>query len=250
MDIGIHALSPLWNRLFKFDWRFGLFLIVVLCAPRFMLVLKANQTGNYAPIGAIMFLSALVPFIFLNKYGRNKIGIKGAKRVWRLMLSLAVGIVFSLILYFIGEGLFGNSYQNWYQYIGKSYNIPEVIAADEKLTMFAIMAATGMVFSPIGEELFFRGIVHGSFAASIGEQKASLVDSAAFALTHIAHFGLVFINQKWDFYFFPAMIWIAGMFAASILFFKMKQWTGSLLGAIFCHAGFNLGMTYSIFYLL
>jgi hypothetical protein len=28
--------------------------------------------------------------------------------------------------------------------------------------MFAIMAITGMTFSPIGEELFFRGIVHGT----------------------------------------------------------------------------------------
>jgi len=40
------------------------------------------------------------------------------------------------------------------------------------------MAITGITFSPIGEELFFRGIIHSSFAKSIGDKKASLVDNS------------------------------------------------------------------------
>lgn len=243
-------LKPFWSRYFKFDWKFGLFLIALVCIPRFVMVLKANQTGNYGPIGAVMFISALVPFLFLNKKGRKQIGIKGTKRIGALFLSLAAGVIFSLVLYFIGIEQYGGSYQNWYEYIGKSYNIPEVISSSDKLILFAIMAATGMVFSPIGEELFFRGIVHGSFAKSIGDNKAAIVDGSAFALTHVAHFGLVFLNGSWDFYFIPSLIWVASMFIVSILFFKMKQLSGSLWGAIFCHAGFNLGMIYSIFYWL
>lgn len=245
-----NELRPLWSKYFKFDWKFGLLLLVIICIPRFFLVLKANQTGNYGSIGVIMFISALVPFIFLNKYGRSRIGIKTSKKWGKLIFSFAVGIVFSLLLYFIGKELYGNSYQNWYEYIGNSYNIPEVISPKDKRIMFIIMATTGMIFSPIGEELFFRGIVHGSYAKSIGEKKASIIDSLAFAITHIAHFGLVYLNSRWSFYFFPAFIWVTGMFVVSIIFFKMKKLSGSLLGAIFCHAGFNLGMIYSIFYLL
>ncbi|MCO5723892.1 CPBP family intramembrane glutamic endopeptidase [Robiginitalea marina] len=243
-------LKPFWDKFFKFDWKFGFFLIALICIPRFILVLQANQTGNYGPIGAIMFVSAFVPFIFLNKYGRKRIGIKKPKSIAGLVLSLIPGIAFSLFLFFIGKELYGGSYQNWYEYIGNSYNIPEGIAGNNKLILFSIMATTGMIFSPIGEELFFRGIVHGSFAKSIGERKASNVDSLAFALTHIAHFGLVFANGVWNFYLIPAMIWVLSMFLVSIIFFRAKKLTGSLLGAIFCHAGFNLGMIYSIFYLL
>jgi membrane protease YdiL (CAAX protease family) len=243
-------LRPFWEKLFKFDWKFGFFLIALVCIPRFILVLQANQSGNYGPIGAIMFVSALVPFIFLNQYGRKKIGIKGTGKIGGLILSLIIGIAFSLLLYIIGIELYGNSYQNWYEYIGKSYNIPKGISGNDKLIMFTIMASTGMIFSPIGEELFFRGIVYGSFAKSIRDKKASSVDSLAFATTHIAHFGLVFVNGIWSFYFIPTIIWVISMFLASILFFKMKKLTNSLLGAIFCHAGFNLGMIYSIFYLL
>ena len=241
-------LKPFWNKLFKFDWKFGLLLIALVCIPRFVLVLQANETGNYGPIGAIMFISALIPFIFLNKYGRQQIGIKRTERIGRLILSFAIGIALSLLLYFIGKELYGNSYQNWYEYIGKSYNIPEGISGNDKSIMFGIMATTGMIFSPIGEELFFRGIVHGSFSKSIGEKKASIVDSLAFATTHIAHFGLVFVSGVWSFYPIPTIIWVMSMFFVSILFFRIKKLTGSLLGAIFCHAGFNLGMIYCIFY--
>ncbi|MGB5821452.1 MAG: type II CAAX endopeptidase family protein, partial [Saonia sp.] len=239
-----NELRPFWGNYFKFDWKFGLFLLVIVCIPRFLLVLNANQTGNYGPIGAIMFISALVPFIFLSKYGRNQIGIRTSKKWGKLILPFALGIALSLLLYFIGMELYGNSYQNWYEYIGKSYNIPEVISPKDKRIMFMIMAATGMIFSPIGEELFFRGIVHGSFAKSIGEKKASIVDSLAFALTHIAHFGLVYLIGKWTFYSVPTILWVISMFVVSILFFKMKKFSDSLLGAVFCHAGFNLGMIY------
>ncbi|MEC5157004.1 CPBP family intramembrane glutamic endopeptidase [Chryseobacterium sp. MP_3.2] len=245
-----YELKPFWNRYFKFDWKFGLFLLVIVCVTRFVLVLKANETGNYSLIGLIMFLSAIIPFVFLSKYGRNQIGIKTTKKLKYLILALGIGIGFSVILHFLGQGLYGKSYENWYVYIGKSYNIPENISVQGKRTMFLIMAIMGMIFSPIGEELFFRGIVHGSFAKSVGVKKASFIDSSAFALTHISHFGLVFVNKNWDFYLVPGIIWVLGMFIASLLFFEMKKRTDSLLGAILCHSGFNLGMIYCIFYLI
>ena len=143
-----------------------------------------------------------------------------------------------------------NSYENWYEYIGKSYNIPEGISAQDKKMMFIIMAVTGMTFSPIGEEFFFRGIVHTSFAKSLGDKKASIIDSLAFALTHISHFGLVFVNDRWDFYLVPAIIWVMSMFIVSVLFFQMRRLSNSIWGAVLCHSGFNLGMIYCIFYLI
>ena len=152
-----NELRNFWSKYFNFNWRFGLFLIAIVCIPRFLLVLKINQTGNYAPLGAIMILLAIVPFIFLNKHGRNKIGLKKTKKWGKLILSLLLGVIFSLVIGYIGTELYGNSNQNWYQYIGRSYNIPEAISANDKLALFAMMAGTGMVFSPIGEELFFRG---------------------------------------------------------------------------------------------
>ncbi len=236
-----NELRPFWGRIFFYNWKFGLFLILIICIPRFILVLNANSGGNFGYIGLIMTMSAIAPFIFLTKFGRNQIGITKPQNYKWLFFALLAGLIISLLLHFIGQILYDNSFQNWFQYIGKSL---------DKSKGFAIIASMGMIFSPIGEELFFRGIVHTSFSKSIGEKKASLVDSSAFALTHISHFGLVFINNKWDFYLIPTLIWVASMFLGSLLFIAFRKKVGSILGAIVCHAAFNFGMTYCIFYLM
>ncbi len=243
-------LKPLWNKFFSFNWKFGLFLILVVCIPRFFMVLNANVTGSYNSIALIMIISALAPFVFLTKYGLKQIGItKPQSYIW-LIGAFFTGIFFSIVLYGIGDLLYGDTYSNWYKYIGKSYNIPAEISLQDRKIYFFIFAITGMIFSPIGEELFFRGIVHSSFAKSVGERKASVIDSTAFAVTHISHFGLVFLMSKWKFLTVPALIWVLMMFLVSMLFIYFRRKTDSILGAIICHAGFNLGMTYSIFYLL
>ncbi|CAN0600841.1 unnamed protein product [Ectocarpus sp. 12 AP-2014] len=190
----------------------------------------------------------MAPFIFLSKYGKNIIGIKKPTNNLWLIIALIIGVLFSILLYFMGEAFYGDTYKNWYNYIGKSYNIPLEIDEQSKLLMFGISALIGMTFSPIGEEFFFRGIVHSSFAKSVGNRKASLIDSLAFAIVHISHFGLVYRNQQWEFLFVPTMIWVLSMFVASILFYVCRKRSGSIFGAIICHSAFNLGMTYCIFY--
>jgi uncharacterized protein len=243
-------LKPFWSRLFAFDWKFGLFLLLIICIPRFFLVLNANSSGNYGYIGLVMLLSAIVPFLFLSSYGKRKIGLTKPEKPSWLLVAFVAGILASFFLYLLGESLYGNSYENWYIYIGKSYNIPKDISPDDKLILFLVMALTGMTFSPIGEELFFRGIVHASFANSFGDKVASAIDSSAFALTHISHFGLVFVNSQWRLLAAPTILWTASMFLVSVLFFICKKKSGSLLGAIVCHSAFNLGMIYCIFYLI
>lgn len=244
------ALKPFWNRFLSFDQRFGFGLILLICIPRFFMVLHANRTGSYGLLSLIMIVSALLPFLFLTKSGREKTGIVRPKRFSWLFYAFLIGIGFSLFLYFLGDFLYGDTPSNWYTYIGRTYHIPSPISPEDKRVYFAIFAATGMLFSPIGEELFFRGIVHSSLATSLGDAKASAVDSLAFALTHISHFGLVYLAGEWQLLPGPTVLWVAGMYVASRLFFKSRAYSGSILGAISCHAGFNLGMTYSIFYLL
>lgn len=243
-------LTQFWRRFFHFNWRFGLFLVLLFCVPRFILVLHANLTANYRYIGLMMICYALAPFIFLNKRGRQVIGLTKPTNYSWLLPSIGLAVIFSFLLYWIGQFLFDKTFENWYVYIGKSYNIPVGINPADKAVMFAIVAIMGMMFSPIGEELFFRGMVHSAFARSMGNDAASAVDSAAFALTHISHFGLIFVDNEWKFVFLPAVIWVMAMFALSMLFHHFRRSAGSLLGAIVSHAAFNLGMTYCIFYLL
>ncbi|WP_460639985.1 lysostaphin resistance A-like protein [Larkinella harenae] len=245
-----NELRPFWNRYFSLNWQLGLFLLLIICVPRFILVLKANSTGNYSLIGVIMVFSAICPFVFLSRSGRQKAGLAKPRRYGGLLVAFLAGLIFSILLYYAGHILYGNTDENWYTYIGRSYKIPERIEPPAKTILFAVVAGTSMLFSPVGEELFFRGIVHASFANSIGDKKASLVDSSAFAITHLSHFGLVFVDNQWRFFPLPAFAWVLSMFLVSRLFFFCKTYSGSIAGAICCHSAFNLGMTYCIFYWL
>ena len=168
-----------------------------------------------------------------------------------LFFSFLTGVVSCSVMFGVAELFFGDTVNNWFVYISKSYSTVDLIrnaAGREKLIYFLINALLVMTFSPIGEELLYRGMIHGSFATRLGERQASLIDSLAFSLTHLAHFGIVIISGVWSFLPLPGLLWVFFMFGNSRLFFFCKEKTGSLLGAVLCHAGFNLAMTYFIFY--
>ena len=80
------------------------------------------------------------------------------------------------------------------------------------------------------------------------QQYSNKINSTAFALTHLAHFGIIYLLGSWRFLLIPALLWVFSMFVASRIFFICKEKTGSILGAIISHAAFNLSMMYFIFY--
>ena len=105
-------------------------------------------------------------------------------------------------------------------------------------------------FRPIGEEFLYRGIAQESFASKLGTTSAALLDAAAFAVVHLAHFGVVYVVGGWAFLLGPAALWLAAMFASSLVFHSFRRLSGSILGAVTSHAAFNLVMTFVIFYAL
>lgn len=246
----MQELRPSLNNYFKFDWKFGLVLLVTVCVVRFILVLQANMESNYSSISYIMIFSALTPFIFLSKKGRRQIGMVWPVRKAWLLYSFLLGIFLASLLYLMGYLLYTNSIENWYVYIGNSYNIPEGMAGNDKFLYFSVFAVTGMIFSPIGEELFFRGVIHTAFMKSLGEFRASIIDSLAFAITHLSHFGIVYMAGVWRFLPVPSLFWVLSMFISALVFYWCRKKSYSILGAIICHAGFNLGMIFYIFYCL
>jgi len=234
----------------KFNWQFGLALILLLGVPRFLIVLDANKTGNYNFTSIIFIIMWITPFLLLNKKGRNLIGIKKPKKKRWFIYSFLLGIASCTIIFFVGKFLYQDSIENWFVYISNSYSsIPaNELNGINKINYFFLFALTAMTFSPIGEELLYRGIIHQSFVSKFGNNKASIIDSLAFAVVHLAHFGIIFSNGSWSFLIIPGLLWMSFMFLSSRLFFYCKTKSQSIYGAIICHAGFNFAMTYFIFY--
>lgn len=247
MDISKSALRPVW-RFLTYNWKFGLFLVLLLGIPRFILVMQANVSGGYGTVSFIFLAMWVIPFILLSKEGRRYIGIKKPVNYSWLLYSFFIGIGVCVLMYICADFLYGNAISNSFVYISKSYLVSPEMLETNRFMFFVIFSLSGMTFSPIGEELFYRGVVHGSFVERFGETKASVFDSLAFALTHLAHFGIIFYLGKWSFLPVPALLWMLGMFVLSQLLFLCKQRSGSILGAIIGHAGYNVGMMYVIFY--
>ena len=233
----------------QFNSSLGLTLIFLFGIPRFFIVLNANMTGSYGATSLIFISMWLVPFLLLKRDGRKQIGICKPKKYQWLIYAFVLGMVAAAIGYFIATFIYSHAIENWYVYISKSYRItPNQLQGSNRSIYFAIFAGTSMIFSPIGEELLYRGLIHESFVPQFGENKASIIDSSAFALTHLAHFGFVYTAGKWQFFLVPALLWVIFMFLTSRLFYFFRKKSGSIYGALLGHAGFNLTMTYFIFY--
>jgi membrane protease YdiL (CAAX protease family) len=238
-------------RWLGFDLRTGTLLLIALGAIRVTLVLQANVTGQYQAVSVVFVAMALLPWILLTKAGRRAMGIVMPPR-WRWTIPGAVaGAAAGSVTFVLFFALWGDSLENAFVYIGNTYSaVPSGVSDSDRTIYFVIFALIGVTFSPIGEEMIYRGLAQESFAPRLGETKAALVDAAAFAVIHLAHFGVVYIGGSWSVFWAAGALWLASMFAASLVFHLFRRWTGSIWGAVASHAGFNLAMTVVIFYAL
>ena len=243
------CFRPFVAHRFRFDWKTGALLITLFTVLRFALVLQANATKSYQAVPYIFVAMLALPFVLLTRAGRQAIGLVWPTRWAGVLLGAMLGIGSCAVLFYVTTFFFGFGEGNSLVYISGSYaNLPSVLNEHNRLTYFLIYAGISMGFSPIGEEVFYRGLVHECFARSVGNRNAALVDSAAFALVHVAHFGLVYSGHGWRFLPGPTLLWVTGLFITCLLFSVARAKSGSLVGAMVAHALFNLTMNYFILY--
>lgn len=245
--------SPLYFKAFaakhlRFNWQTGSLLIAVFSLVRFALVLHANVTKSYQVVAFVFVAMGLLPLALLTRAGRRQIGLVWPAHWAGVLLGGVLGLLSCAALFYCATFFYGLGEGNPLVYISQTYKLPHVLSAQDRLTYFLVFSATSMVFSPIGEEIFYRGLVHECFVPSVGNSKASLLDSAAFSLVHLAHFGLVYAGGGWRLLPGPALLWVVSLFGTCLLFSVARAKSGSVLGAMAAHALFNLTMNYFVFY--
>jgi len=235
----------LWEKIFPRKWVLGLFLILLFGIPRFILVLNSYVSGQSQWVSIVFTIMFFTPLLFLKKAGRREMGIRRSSRPLWLLWGFLLGCGMCLLLFACTRLLFGLEVSNPFVYIASGTS-----TSGSSAIYFLIYMIIIMTFSPIGEELFYRGVIHQAFKGELGDRKAAVIDSAAFALTHLAHFGIVYAAGAWKFMPLPALLWVSAMFFTCLVFNRVRQESGSILGAILTHAGFNFGMGFLIFYAL
>lgn len=106
------SLRNIFSRFFNYNWKFGLFIILLFGIPRFILVLQANISGGYGQAGSIFLLMWFAPLIFLTRQGRKEIGFKRPKNFLSLLYVFSAGVLTCLTTFFLFQWLFGNSLSN------------------------------------------------------------------------------------------------------------------------------------------
>jgi hypothetical protein len=226
-------------------WRVALVLAVLLAIPRFYWMLS-NQYGLAIVIFVLM---ALIPFVLLGRPGRSLLGFSKCRWAW-VGLSFLLGAGAAITIYLVGLLLFAESDPHWYRVIMDSFNQQDIIAQIKpSVFLFLLFALPSLIFSPVGEEFFFRGFLHESVALRWGGTPALALDASLFGVVHLAHYGLYYEQNSLAFR--PhAFTWVLLMGATAVLFYFVKKKSGSLWAAVCCHAGFNLAMMACIVYLI
>lgn len=241
-------LRPAWQRIFGQAW--------ILNGVLFLLLGALRTYGIFGPDNARMFLMLgfllmwFLPGLFLSASGRHTIGLTKVERPWWLLWGTLIGAAGALVTFLLGVVLYENSAENWFVSVRTSYLIDPQLAQNPKLMLFLIYTLPAIIFSPIGEEFFFRGMIHESVKPFGGQGIAAVVNAAAFGGVHLLHHGLTRDAAGLHFLGVSALLWVGLMMGMSGLFTLCRQSGGSIWPAVVSHAAFNLVMNLTIFYLL
>jgi membrane protease YdiL (CAAX protease family) len=241
-------LRPFWQRIFRRAWIVSLMLFVALGGVR--------AYGVFGPSSArvLLMVSVLLmwflPFIFFTKGGRQAMGLKRVEYPPWLGWGLLLGMGASLAVFGIGWGLFGRGADNWYISVRDSFSIGAAQLQLPRLVLFLLYTLPAMLFSPIGEEFFFRGILHESVKEQWGVAVATLINAMAFGGIHLLHHGLRWDSTGGHLLFGSGLLWVGLMMGLSWLFTICRQRSGSIWPAVVAHSGFNLVMNVTIFWVL
>ncbi|MBN2176166.1 MAG: CPBP family intramembrane metalloprotease [Demequinaceae bacterium] len=228
-------LRPAWARIAKQAWIVAAVLFVVLAGIR--------AFGLFGPESMRMWIMAgfllmwFVPIVFLSKAGRVRTGITTVKKpIWLLWAPL-MGAAAGFLIFAIGYGLYGTGPDNWYMSILRSWAIDDSLGFSTA-ALFAMYAIPSMIFSPIGEEMFFRGFVHESFKERWGLRIGVAASAIGFAAVHGLHHGF----QPGHFHLVSGLIWVTLIAGIVGLFTLCRVKGGSIWPAVLCHSAFNLVM--------
>jgi hypothetical protein len=163
---------------------------------------------------------------------------------------MAGGVVAAGICFVAGLALFGASPDNWFVSIAGSYRRMMDTAGWDFLRLNLVFTLPAVIFSPIGEEIFFRGYLQFALERAFSSRTSTIVECAAFAVVHLCHHGLFLTAAGVELRELSGALWMVLMFGSALLFAWLRKSSGSLLPAIVAHMAFNLVMNLTIFWFL
>ncbi len=196
------------------------------------------------PLGFV--LMAVAPWALLTRGGRLEIGLKRPAHPAIYLEAVLLGAAAAFACFLIGFVLFGTGADNWFVSVAKSFG-QTANAKLSVLQLYLMFTITSMIFSPFGEEIFFRGLLQRALEERYSVPVSTWIECLAFALVHLCHHGLVLGASGLTLLPRSAPIWFVLMALVAYLFSWLRKRGDSLYPAIASHAAFNCMMGTCIF---
>jgi len=229
-------------------WIAALAAAVALAAMRVAGLHGPRAWAPLLPLGFV--LMAGLPWWWLTAEGRRRIGLQRARSLRSAVAALAVGAALALACGALGQALFGAGPDHWYQSVAAYYRRQADTQGLDRLGLYLMFTLPALIFSPIGEEVFFRGVLHGALAARWGERWATWAEASLFGVVHLAHHGVALTPGGWALRPASAALWVLAMMAVAHVLAALRRSSGSLGPPILAHASFNAAMNAWIFLVL
>jgi membrane protease YdiL (CAAX protease family) len=189
---------------------------------------------------------AILPWLVLSAPGRRQIGLRlPSHHGWTVSAALA-GVAACALCFWLGVTLYGASADNWFVSISQNYRLHPT-AGWSLLQLHLTFTIVAMLFSPIGEEIFFRGYLQKVLEQRCTAATSTNIQAALFALVHLCHHGILATAAGLVLLPGSGALWVVQMFALSLMLAWFRRRSDSLLPAIVAHATFNGAMNGFIF---
>lgn len=233
-------------------WKLGAtaaFVLVIILAIVFASMRAVGTLGPVnlrflLPLGFVLMAAA--PWVLATRDGRREIGFKKAQRASIYLQSVVFGAAAALVCFVLGLALFGTSADNWFVSVARSFSQSANIELPT-LQMYMMFTIPAMIFSPIGEEIYFRGLLQRALEERFSVRISTWIECFAFGLIHLCHHGLVLGALGLVLLPRSAPIWVVLMTLVAYLFAWLRKRSGSIYPAIAAHSAFNFTMGTCIF---
>ncbi len=222
-----------------------LIIALLFAGMRLLGTLGPKYLNWLLPLGFCMM--AALPWLILSQQGRSEIGLQNPVQTSHIFLGISLGALAAFFCFLTGKLIFGNGIENWFVSIGNNYQSIMDTRAMSFFTLNLIFTLPAMLFSPIGEEIFFRGIFQKTLEQKFPIFTCALIESAFFALVHLAHHGILKSKEGFEFLPISASLWVLHMFGVALMFAWLRSKSGSIYVCIASHSAFNLTMNLLIF---
>jgi membrane protease YdiL (CAAX protease family) len=191
-------------------------------------------------------LMAATPWLLLTAWGRAEVGVQRSNRPLWLVVAPFVGVAASVVCFAIGFLLFERTADNWFVSVGNSYRAQPTpnFSILQLHLMFTIPA---VIFSPIGEEIYFRGVLQKALETRLSPSFSTALESAWFGAAHLVHHGLFLTAAGLAFRPVSGALWFLLMTLLSLGFATLRKVSRSVIPAVIAHSAFNATMNFFIF---